>query len=230
MRSPCLLQGIGRPHVLVDFAGIYPSLALESPDRREDLVTFRYVSLLPSLPAFSSSMIIGFLDHRSFELRRVYGFHCIPVGEGIWISPAGSKGNEIFSFRLLPESKTKDKAAPSSTILRRDLDGSPFQEKWDYRRIIGKLNFLEKSTRPEIAYALHQFARFASNPRESHANAIKYLCRYLLGTKDKGIILRPDVTKSFEVLVDCDFAGNRPKRSLWSNSQARSLWVSTRTF
>jgi hypothetical protein len=44
---------------------------------------------------------------------------------------------------MLPQSKTKDKAAPSSTILRRDLDGAPFREKWDCRRIIGNLNFLE---------------------------------------------------------------------------------------
>jgi hypothetical protein len=109
---------------------------------------------------------------------------------------------------MKPNSKTKDKAAPSSTILRRDLDGDPFIEKWDYRSVVGKLNFLEKSTRPEIAYAVHQCARFASNPRQSHANAVKYLCRYLLATKDKGLILRPDSTKSFEVHVDCDFAGN----------------------
>jgi hypothetical protein len=60
---------------------------------------------------------------------------------------------------MLPQSKTKDKAAPSSTILLcRDLDGSPFQEKWDYCRIIDKLNFLEEYTRPEIAYAVHQCA------------------------------------------------------------------------
>jgi hypothetical protein len=89
---------------------------------------------------------------------------------------------------MLPQSKTKDKAAPSSTILRRDLDGAPFREKWDYRRIIEKLNFLEKSTRPEIAYDVHQCARFVKNPRESHANAVKYLCRYLLGTKNEGLI------------------------------------------
>jgi hypothetical protein len=108
---------------------------------------------------------------------------------------------------MLPQSKTKDKAAPTSTILQWDLDGSPFQEKWDYRCIIGKLNFLEKSTRPEIAYAVHQCARFVSNPREFHANAVKYLCRYLLGTKDAGIILCLDVSKSFEVHVDCNFAG-----------------------
>ena len=104
--------------------------------------------------------------------------------------------------------KTKDKAAPSSTILRRDLDGAPFNEPWEYRSIVGKLNFLEKSTRPEIAYAVHQCARFSSNPKQSHANAIKYLCRYLMATKDKGLILKADKSKSFEVHVDCDFAGN----------------------
>jgi hypothetical protein len=115
---------------------------------------------------------------------------------------------QILDVGMLPQSKTKDKAAPSSTIFCRDLDGGPFREKWDYRRIIGKLNFLDKSTRPEIAYAVHQCARFANNPRESHAKAVKYLCRYLLGTKNEGLILRPDPSKSFEVHVDCDFAGN----------------------
>jgi uncharacterized protein YeeX (DUF496 family) len=30
---------------------------------------------------------------------------------------------------MFPQSKTKDKAAPSSTILLRDLDGAPFREK-----------------------------------------------------------------------------------------------------
>jgi len=32
------------------------------------------------------------------------------------------------------------------------------QTKWEYRRIIKQLNFLEKSTQPDIAYAVHQFA------------------------------------------------------------------------
>jgi hypothetical protein len=109
---------------------------------------------------------------------------------------------------MRPNTKVKEKAAPSSTILRPDLNGEPFDEKWEYRSVVGKLNFLEKSTRPEIAYAVHQCARFLSNPKKSHVNAIKYLCRYLMGTKDKGIILRADPSKSFEVHVDCDFAGN----------------------
>jgi hypothetical protein len=35
----------------------------------------------------------------------------------------------LYEVGMLPQSKMKDKAAPSSTILQRDLDGSPFQEK-----------------------------------------------------------------------------------------------------
>jgi hypothetical protein len=125
---------------------------------------------------------------------------------------------------MKPNTKTKDKAASSSTILSCDLDGKPFIEKWDYRSImIGKLNFLEKSTRPEIAYAVHQCTRFSSNPKQSHANAVKYLCRYLMATKDKGLILRPDLKKSFEVHIDCDFAGNWVKEDAMNDpSTAKS--------
>jgi hypothetical protein len=67
---------------------------------------------------------------------------------------------------MKPNTKTKGRAEPLSIILCRNLDGKPFDEKWDYRLVIGKLNFLEKSTCPEIAYAVHQCARFFTNPRQ----------------------------------------------------------------
>jgi hypothetical protein len=79
--------------VLVHSAGVYSSLAFESPHRREDLVTIRYVSFLPKLPGSSGSVVIGFLDHGSLELRIVYYSHCILIREGIWISPATTGEN-----------------------------------------------------------------------------------------------------------------------------------------
>jgi len=57
--------------------------------------------------------------------------------------------------------------------------------------VIGKLLFLEKSTRPDIACAVHQCARFCAAPKASHTQAVKRICRYLLGTRDKGLILDP---------------------------------------
>jgi hypothetical protein len=103
---------------------------------------------------------------------------------------------------------TKPTPAATSVKLSRDLHGEPFNEDWHYRSVIGKLNFLEKSTRLDIAYAVHQCARFSTDPKASHAAAIKRLGKYLLGTKDKGLILNPQETHSFDCWVDADFCGN----------------------
>jgi hypothetical protein len=62
--------------------------------------------------------------------------------------------------------KTINKPTPEllSKILQPDLDSPVFTESWHYRSIMERLNFLEKSTRPDITYAVHQCARFSSNP------------------------------------------------------------------
>lgn len=67
--------------------------------------------------------------------------------------------------------------------------------------------YLEKSTRPEIAQAVHQCARVQANPTVEHGKALKWVGRYLLKTKDRGMILRP-MEKSFEVYADAGFAGD----------------------
>ena len=107
---------------------------------------------------------------------------------------------------------SNDRARPtpatSSKILHRDVKGEPFKGGFDYRSVVGKLNFLEKGSRPDIAYAVHQCARFSSAPTELHANAIRHIAKYLVGTRDKGILFNADMDKSLEVYVDADFSGN----------------------
>jgi hypothetical protein len=92
-------------------------------------------------------------------------------------------------------------------ILHPDIDGDPFVNSFHYRSVIGKLNFLEKSTRPEFAYAVHQCARFVENPTKLHGEAVKRIGRYLLNSPDKGIILKPSSTESFDCWVDASHAG-----------------------
>jgi len=98
--------------------------------------------------------------------------------------------------------------ALSSRILQRDEEGKPFNRSWHYRAIIGKLNFIEKSTRPDIAYATHQCARFTQDPKESHAKAVVHLVRYLQYTSDQGLILDPKKDVALECFADADFSGN----------------------
>jgi hypothetical protein len=38
--------------------------------------------------------------------------------------------------------------------------------------------------------------------------AVKRIGRYLLGTRDKGFVVLPDIEKSFDCYVDADYCGN----------------------
>ena len=96
-----------------------------------------------------------------------------------------------------------------STIpLYKDPKGPPMTNEFNYCSVIGKLNFLEKLTRPDITYTVHQCAYFSADPKQSHRNAVKCIRRYLKGTPHKGTTLHPDTQQSFQCWVDADFAGN----------------------
>jgi hypothetical protein len=107
------------------------------------------------------------------------------------------------------DAKSNSRSIPALTtkILQPCLDSQHHCEDWHYRSVIGKMNYLEKATRPDIAYAVHQCARFSESPREEHSQAVKLIGRYLLGTRNKGMIFKP-VQKSFEVFSDDDFSRN----------------------
>ena len=98
-------------------------------------------------------------------------------------------------------------------LLSKDVTGKRKIETWNYRSVQGMLNYLAGSTRPDIAFSVHQTARFANDPKISHERAIKRIGRYLKGTKNKGIILRPDRKKGLECYVDADFAGGWDKNN-----------------
>ena len=112
---------------------------------------------------------------------------------------------------LNDSSKTHPTPSLSSSILHADLEGEDHDGHFDYRSVIGKLNYLTKSTRPDICYAVHQCSRFMSNPKRSHAMAVKRIGRYLLRTRDRGFVARPDPSRGFECYVDASFCGEWDK-------------------
>jgi len=121
-----------------------------------------------------------------------------------------------------PTVATKETPAKVNALLRRGTPESPnFNGAFHYRGVIGKLNYLA-TTRMDIAYAVNQCARFSSDPKEHHGHAVRWIGRYLAGTKDKGIIFRPK-SESFQVYVDADFSGNWSQDTAeWDPDTARS--------
>ena len=99
-------------------------------------------------------------------------------------------------------------------VLHKDLEGKPRKLSWKYRTAVGMLTYLQGNTRPEISMAVHQTARFSNDPKLCHEKAIMRLGRYLLHTRDRGIIFEPDKSKGLECYVDADFAGG------WTNADA----------
>ena len=89
-----------------------------------------------------------------------------------------------------------------------DKNGEQMTDKWNYRSIVGMLLFLSTNTRPDIAFAVSQVARFSHNPKQSHATAIKSIVRYLHRTADKGTIVTPTNTCCrLDCFADADFCG-----------------------
>ena len=122
----------------------------------------------------------------------------------------------LNDLHLQPDSKHKTTLAVTSSLLHKDTDGPNMQPEFHYHSVIGKLNFLEKSTRPDISVSVHQCARFSESPKKSHAEAVKRIGQYLLATRDKGIIIHPNKSRQFDCWVDADFAGN------WHQADAHS--------
>lgn len=153
-------------------------------------------------------------NHRAFDLTDEGS---IADYLGVKVTPQDDGSIKLSQPHLIQQiiddigfnERTSNKTTPaqSTTRLHRDLHGKARREEWHYRSIIGKLNFLEKSTRPDIAYAVHQCARFCNDPKMSHENATKRIVKYLVGTKDDGIYIRPN-GHSFDCWVDADFVGN----------------------
>ena len=74
--------------------------------------------------------------------------------------------NILNDLRLKHAKDGKETLAASSRILTRNDNGVDHDKSFHYRSVIGKLNYLEKATRPDISFATHQCARFVADPRK----------------------------------------------------------------
>ncbi len=71
-------------------------------------------------------------------------------------------------------------------------DKPTFDLKINYRSEVGKLNYLAQNARPDIMYTMHQIAKYLSDPRQSHGEAILYLVRYLKKMHDLALKFKPE--------------------------------------
>ncbi len=110
---------------------------------------------------------------------------------------------------VFDDQRRHDTPADPNARLLKFSDSQHLKTEINYRSVVGMLNYLAGTSRPDIAFATHQCARFCSDPRKPHFVALKRVGRYLATTADKGIIMNPEKEEhKLVAYCDADFAGD----------------------
>jgi|AntRauTorckE5430_2_1112549.scaffolds.fasta_scaffold04696_1 hypothetical protein len=187
------------------------------------------------IAAKSESLIddlIRNLNSKNFKLTKeetfneFLGISYVPMpNDSIHLVQKGLIAKIIAATGL--ETCSTNKVPAAREALGIDPEGAPMEERWSYPSIVGMLLYLSNNTRPDLAFAVSQVARFTHNPKKSHASAVKIIVRYLAGTSDKGTIVQSATSLELTCHVDADFAGlfKRDPDSSISSAKSRLGYI-----
>ena len=145
------------------------------------------------------------------DLKEYLGIRCDKTRTGgLKLTQPTLIGRILKAVGIDIKSKVRKRRTPANKVLQKDLGGPKRRYSWDYRSVVGMLNFLCRSTRPDLSFAVSQAARFMANPMKSHEDAIMRICEYLHRTRTKGMTMKAN-GNSFEVFADADFSGGYQK-------------------
>jgi hypothetical protein len=86
------------------------------------------------------------------------------------------------------------------------FDGATFEDQQLFRSIVGALQYVIISM-PDISYVVNRVSQFMHAPTCVHWAAVKRILRYLKGTIDFGITIKPSSSFSITAFSDSDWAG-----------------------
>lgn len=102
------------------------------------------------------------------------------------------------------------KKPPMQKVLpahRGDTKPDP-DRRFPYLEFIGKLNYLARSTRPDLSFVASHLATFCSSYQQQHWDACLDVMRYIKGTLDTGIEYSRDSPAEPVGFSDADYATN----------------------
>ena len=141
---------------------------------KPNMVAFTYVDDC-GIAAPTMKEIDGFVNrlrNRGFELSKEgdfsaylgINFHCNPKTQTVTMTQPGLIKKILATTRL--EECNPNRAPSSQAGLGADPNGPPSKEPWSYSSVVGMLLYLATNTRPDIAFAVSQVARFNSAPKQ----------------------------------------------------------------
>ncbi|XP_043807666.1 secreted RxLR effector protein 161-like [Manihot esculenta] len=99
----------------------------------------------------------------------------------------------------------------SSSKDSKEFDES-FKEMVPYSRTIGSIMYAMIRTRPDLAYPVRVISRFMSKPKRDHWNVVKWVLRYIRGTKKLKLNYVRESSLKVRGFYDSDYAATLDKR------------------
>ena len=85
--------------------------------------------------------------------------------------------------------------------------------QFPFRALVGSLNYIANTTRPDISFAVNKLARKVEAPSNKDWSAGKRILRYLNGTKELKLRYERNQTINLKIFTDADYAGDTDKIS-----------------
>jgi len=96
--------------------------------------------------------------------------------------------DEMLSVFAMRDSKSVATPLPHRVVLGpRGPNEEALPPRTPYRSLVGSLLYVAMWTRPDIAFAVSQVARFQADPSAYHWTLAKHVLRYLHGTRERGL-------------------------------------------
>ena len=118
---------------------------------------------------------------------------------------------DLLSVYNLKDCDPVSTPADTNSILTASKSDSDSVIGFPYRSAVGALIHL-CVTRPDLNYAVGQYAKYSANPNQSHVNAFKRILAYVKGTRNHGICFGSNNKNCLVAFCDADHARDMDDR------------------
>ena len=129
----------------------------------------------------------------------------------IWIDQEAYINSALSQFHLMDANDTKT-PLPAGFHLTKSENPSSTNLRTKYQQLICTLLYAALGTIPDIAFAVTRLSRFNSDPTEEHLRYVKYVLRYLKGTKSLRICYDGSSNAGLIGYSDSDWGKNKDDR------------------
>ena len=96
----------------------------------------------------------------------------------VWIGQPNYTLKLLERFGMQDAKPVSTPSTPDSKLVKKTAEDEEADQK-KYQAAVGSLLYLSTKTRPDIAFAVGNVARFCSEPTQVHWSAVKRIMRYL---------------------------------------------------